>query len=435
MLAQLRVLRAALSAKMILLLEGRKISVGRSESNTLQLEDERLSRRHCLFESEGLCWILTDLNSENGTLVNGQRITSVTLRDGDRIVLGASEFEFKLQRNLEEAYGVDAELFKASTMLLGEDKCARCGRPAYTPEELKKPGLRRRTRAPLCRRCADSLMGKTIGGYRIEDKLADDRHAPVYRVAKAGENGPPLALKVLRKSEVPNDEVVSRFLREAEWRGRFDHPNIAAIHDAGETEELHFLVMEFVDGETVQDEVARRGPMEPPRARATALHVAAALRYLHGLGVVHRDIKPSNVMLTRSGLAKLIDLGSAKLFRDAAETDITRVGVGLGTLQFMSPEQAFDARSVDHRADIYSLGATFYFMLTGSYPYKVSSVVDVVARSHGGDWKPPSALRPQIPGAYDAVVRRMMNSDPEERYPDADALLLALTALNAAGGV
>ncbi|MBI3272108.1 MAG: protein kinase [Planctomycetes bacterium] len=433
MLAQLRVLQGPMRGKMILLLEGRKISLGRSEKNTLTLPDEDLSRRHCIFESEGLCWTLTDLNSHNGTFVNGQKITSVTLREGDRVRLGDSEFEFHVERNLEGAYGLGTDAFKKeSTLLLGEEKCARCGGTAYVPDAPSQNPLRRRARTLLCRRCADPLLGKVIAGYTLVDKVSDDRRVPVYRAGK-GDDPRAYAFKVLRKADAPSEEFVSRFLREAEWKERLDHPNIAAIHDAGETEELYFLAMEFVEGDTLEHLVARSGPMPPEQARSVALQVAAALEYLHSIRVVHRDVKPSNIMIGVEGRAKLIDMGSAKCYRDQAATDITRAGVGLGTLQFMSPEQAFDARSVDHRADIYSLGATFYFILVGTFPYKVRSVVDVVAKSHGDTWVSPRTHRPEVPEAYDAVIQKMMRGDPEDRYQEPAELHRALLALGHKG--
>jgi serine/threonine protein kinase/putative intracellular protease/amidase len=238
-----------------------------------------------------------------------------------------------------------------------------------------------------------------------------------------------VALKVISRSFTANPQAVERFRREVKAAARLAHANIVTAHDAEQAGELHFLVMEFVDGVSLDRLIAKQGTPTFSQACGLIRQAALGLQHAHEKGMVHRDIKPANLMVTRKGQVKILDFGLARLARElvATETqallpgqeapaDATAAGMILGTPDYIAPEQATDSRSADIRADIYSLGCTFYFLLTGQPPFPKGTVMQkLAAHMH----EAPAALtlkRSDIPAEVSRIVLRMMAKRPEERY-------------------
>ncbi|MGH2640969.1 MAG: protein kinase domain-containing protein [Actinomycetota bacterium] len=231
-----------------------------------------------------------------------------------------------------------------------------------------------------------------------------------------------VAVKVLGSWLADDGTFVERFRREALAAARISHPNLVAVFDAGTDDEIHYIVMEHVPGETLADVLRREGRLAPGRATGIAGSVGDALAVAHAARIVHRDVKPANVMLTGDGRIKVMDLGIA---RGLDGEDITRTSSILGTAGYVSPEQA-RGEPVDHRSDIYSLGCVLYEMLTGRQPFDGDNPV-AVAYQHVHDAPtPPSSLEPSVPPALEAVVLRAMEKDPAARYQSVVDMTAAL---------
>jgi serine/threonine protein kinase len=237
----------------------------------------------------------------------------------------------------------------------------------------------------------------------------------------------PVAVKVLPTRRAEDPTALERFRREARAVAQLKHPNIVGGHDIDSDGRVHFLVMEYVDGSTFHTIVQSRGPFDPIRAAHYIRQAALGLQHAHEAGLVHRDIKPSNLLLDRTGTVKVLDLGLARFFRDEAD-DLSRQRLEspLGTTDYMAPEQALDSHQADIRADIYSLGATFYFLLAGHGPYKEGTPIEKLVRRQVEGPRPVREIRPEVPEGLAAVLERMMARDPAERYPTPAAVAEAL---------
>jgi serine/threonine protein kinase len=185
-----------------------------------------------------------------------------------------------------------------------------------------------------------------------------------------------VAIKVLPVAKAKDPSYLERFYREARAVAALDHPNIVRAYDIDQDEKLHFLVMEYVDGASLQEIVKRAGPLEPLRAAHYMCQAAFGLQHAHeAAGLVHRDIKPGNILVDRTGAVKVLDMGLARFFHDEEDVLTKKYDENvLGTADYLAPEQALDSHAVDIRADIYSLGATFYFCLTGKTPFSEGTV-------------------------------------------------------------
>jgi len=273
--------------------------------------------------------------------------------------------------------------------------------------------------------------GLVLGNYRVLDRLGTGGMGTVYK----GEHlqlRQPVAIKVLAVQTDRGDwqRVLARFRAEVRAIVRLRHPHIVRVLDAGELAPsssdlpvLHYYVMEYIEGEDLEALVRKKGPLPIGLACEIIYQVASALQEAHRHHLVHRDIKPSNIFLTQDGQAKLLDFGLVRHL----ENRMTMPGTVLGTLDYMAPEQAQDASNVDIRADIYSLGGTLFWCLTGRQPFpsRGNLAQDLLLRRNQ---PPPSArgLRPDIPPALDAVIATMMQPDPDKRYSEPQAVMNAL---------
>ncbi len=275
---------------------------------------------------------------------------------------------------------------------------------------------------------AGTTFGLVLGNYRILERLGAGGMAIVFR-AEHVEMRHTVAIKVLPLATGQDERLQSRFTAEMRIVARLRHPNIVGALDAGRAlgdgpdgTVLWYLVMEYVPGMDLEAYVHSQGRLSTIKACSLMYQAASALEEIHKYQLVHRDIKPSNIMVTPEDQAKLLDFGLSRQI----DTRVTQPGTLLGTLDYMAPEQARDASSVDIRADIYSLGATLFWCLTGRVPFQDSG--------HGCDLyrrfqqPPPSARRyaPDVPAEMDAVLARMMALSPEERYQKPHAIMRAL---------
>jgi serine/threonine-protein kinase len=238
-----------------------------------------------------------------------------------------------------------------------------------------------------------------------------------------------VAVKVLSPRQAGDTEGLRRFQTEARSAARLDHPNIARAHYVGEDRGLQYIVFEFIDGTNVRDLVYGNGPFQIGDALNITLQIAGALAHAWEREVVHRDIKPSNIILTPEGLAKLVDMGLARLeYIEQTGHDETATGVTLGTFDYISPEQARNPRDADIRSDIYSLGCTLFFMLTGRLPFQEGTVLQKLL-AHQSDTPPDvRELRPDVPDILAAVLATMLAKRPEDRFQTPFELSAALTS-------
>ncbi len=256
-----------------------------------------------------------------------------------------------------------------------------------------------------------------IGGCEILGTLGEGGLGTVYR-ARQISMGRLVALKVLHKKWLKDEEFKKRFLLEARLAGRLSHQNLIQVFDVGRQGDILFFSMEFIDGDTVEDVVDRDGAMDLDRSLNIALQVLRAIAYMLRFDIVHRDIKPGNIMLTKSGIAKLGDFGFVKSKFDAL---LAPDGEVLGTPDYISPEQAMGTEEIDWRSDVYSLGCTLYHMLVGSPPFEGTG--STVMRKHiRAELPSPREINPDVPDAVCAVLERMMAKNPDDRYQNLDEL-------------
>jgi hypothetical protein len=262
--------------------------------------------------------------------------------------------------------------------------------------------------------------------YRILEPLGAGGMGVVYK-AEHVLMGRVVALKVLRGDVSDRPESVARFCREVKTLAQLSHPNIVTAHDAEEFGGVLFLVMEFVDGESLDRVLARSGPVPPALAAGWVRQVAEGLRFAHERGLVHRDLKPANLLLTPQGQVKISDFGLARISGALAPAPTTTpVGVVVGTPAYVAPEQARDPQTADIRADLYSLGCTWYELLTGRPPFPGGTVLQQLLAHQEQAPTPVTRLRPDVPREVVPVLERLLAKDPARRFQTPAELLAAL---------
>jgi hypothetical protein len=235
--------------------------------------------------------------------------------------------------------------------------------------------------------------------------------------------GQDVAVKILAPEFSQNASIVSRFVEEARTLALLEHPNIVALHNFVQRERRLYLVMQFVDGTTLEGVIQRRGGRVPvPEAVPVACRVLDALEYAHKRGVIHRDIKPSNILVNRDGVVKVTDFGIAKFNRP---TKLTETGQTLGTVRYMAPEQVRGGE-LDGRTDLYALGITLYETITGRLPFVGNTHFDLMSQQLSAAPPPPSSLVPDLPRGLEDVILCALQKDPAARFPDARTFRSAL---------
>lgn len=256
--------------------------------------------------------------------------------------------------------------------------------------------------------------GQKIPGYKVLGKLGAGAMATVFK-AKQLSLDRVVAIKVLPRKFTNNPQFIERFYAEGRAAAQLNHPNIVQAYDVGKAGDYHYFVMEFVDGTTVYDEIVKSKRFAERDAIDIVMQVAEALGHAHAKGIIHRDVKPKNIMMTRGGVAKLADMGLARAIsdREAAEAE---QGKAFGTPYYISPEQIRGELNIGPQADIYSLGATLYHMVTGNVPYDGKNPSAVMHKHLKAELAAPDHVNPKLGNGISEVIEMMMSKDPRGRY-------------------
>ncbi|MCI6407739.1 Stk1 family PASTA domain-containing Ser/Thr kinase [Veillonella caviae] len=248
--------------------------------------------------------------------------------------------------------------------------------------------------------------------YRIIDKIGVGGMADVYR----GEDtllGRPVAIKILHANFANDDEFVSRFKREAQAAGKLNHPNIVNMYDVGFDQDLHYIIMEYVDGKTLKEYITEKGRLSIDEAVKFTIAIGEGLEHAHAMGIVHCDIKPHNVIITRTGRVKVTDFGIARAMNST--NTVMYTNSIMGSAHYLSPEQA-SGKTIDGSTDIYSLGIVLYEMLSGKVPFEGETPIAVALKHVREKVIPPTRYNPSIPPLLESVVLKALSKDPKDRF-------------------
>jgi tRNA A-37 threonylcarbamoyl transferase component Bud32 len=326
--------------------------------------------------------------------------------------------------------------------------CPVCG----APTEVRPPAVATPDAGPAAPPpAAPGEVPPRLPGYEILEEVGRGGMGIVYK-ARQVERDRLVALKVIRKERLSHPEVVQRFRREVRAAARLSHPNVVLVYDADQEGDTHFLAMEYVPGLTLQRLVEQFGALPVPQACDYVRQAALGLQHAHEQALVHRDIKPANLMVTgsdpgrpgalgyRGAVVKVLDMGVARLHalsgtQEELLSTLTQDGAMLGTPDYIAPEQLENAHEADIRADLYSLGCTFHYLLTGQVPFPGGTLIQKLDKQRWAPPPPVDQLRPEVPPGVAAVVRKLMAKKPEDRYQTPAELVAALGQLARGGSI
>jgi eukaryotic-like serine/threonine-protein kinase len=269
--------------------------------------------------------------------------------------------------------------------------------------------------------------GQQIPGFRILGKLGAGAMATVFK-GKQLSLDRTVAIKVLPRKFSKNQDFINRFYDEGRAAAQLNHPNIVQAFDVGQAGEFHYFVMEYVDGSTVFDQIVRHKRFGENDAIDIGIQIAEALLHAHERHLIHRDVKPKNIMITSEGVAKLADMGLARAMTDKEAAEAEQ-GKAFGTPYYISPEQIRGDKDISPAADIYSLGATLYHMVTGAVPYDGKNPTDVMRKHLKAELVPPDHVNPKLSAGISQVIEMMMSKSIAKRYTTCSDLLTDLRAL------
>ncbi|MFN3484837.1 MAG: serine/threonine protein kinase [Planctomycetota bacterium] len=271
----------------------------------------------------------------------------------------------------------------------------------------------------------DPLIGIKIGSFRVEKRLAAGGMGVVYRARHISQDQE-VAIKLLAPTLAQDQEYVTRFFREAGAAGQIDHPNVVRVIDVGRHEDKYYLVMEYVEGETLDRILERERRLSLERATRLVRDVAAGLAAAHRAGIIHRDVKPGNIIVSRDGKPHLTDFGLAR--HTETRKGLTIEGTFLGTPEYASPEQV-EGRRLDHRTDLYSLGVTYFQLLSGTLPFLGESPMEIAIKRTKEEPRPLEHAFPAADPRACAIVRKLLQMEPSQRYASATDLIRDLDAI------
>ena len=434
-MAQLLFLTGKRKGQRLTIAEGKVFTVGRSATNDLALRDHKVSRIHCQLEVSDAVCSLSDLNSTNGTYVNGQKIKEKALHPGDHIGIGLTSFLLEGEPGAAPPKPKAAVLFcsrcggsvagkhlnaGASTWVGEKLLCLDC-LPKFLETQIRRARSKEESRPIL----AENLIGKTIAGNKISEKIADGNLGVVFRAEHITLHRP-VALKILAPEVTSDKPWLRNYLRRAHEAGRLVHPNIVLLYDIGESDGLYYIAMEYVPGETVRGLVKRMKRFPPAKAVDIATQVAHAIEYAQEQKVVHKDIKPKNILVDKLGVAKLLGFGSSAFVLRAPSRVLARSRPNVRDFRFCSPEFFRPKEALDFRSDIYSLGATVYYMLTGVAPLSAETNRDLAKRVQKEQPRPIRGIVEEVPEILARTVAKMMEKMPEHRHQTPQELLREL---------
>ncbi|MCI0340833.1 MAG: protein kinase [Planctomycetales bacterium] len=357
------------------------LTVGRDPGAGIPISDTLSSRLHFKFHvRDGACYVV-DLASLNGTYLNGRKVErEELLKPGDQVSAGETSFSF------------------------------------LADQEAKK---------------ADALIGEVVGGYRLLERIGRGGMGTVYKATQLSLNRE-VALKILSAKYTDDKTFIAMFVQEARQAAALNHPNIVQVYDVGKAKDTYYFSMEYMGGGSVQDILARDGKIPVAQALPMIVGAAKGLEFAEKKNIVHCDIKPDNLMLTEDGMVKIGDLGLSKNLRGGG-TDLGGAQV-FGTPHYIAPEQA-QGKPLDHRTDLYALGATFYRMVAGRTPFQGETARELVLKHVREEPVPLRGVDDSIPAEVEAFVQKLMKKEPGERHRNATELLEDLRAAMAAAGV
>src|SRR5690606_23427971 len=263
------------------------------------------------------------------------------------------------------------------------------------------------------------MIGSELGGrYELIERIGGGGMALVYK-ARDMLLGRKVAVKILRQQFVGDEEFIKRFRREAQAAASLSHPNVVSIYDVGQDGDIHYIIMEYVEGINLNDKIKQQAPLQVEEAVNIAMQICDALDHAHSNGIIHRDIKPHNILIGKNGRVKVTDFGIARAITSA---DITQTGSVLGSVHYFSPEQAKGAAQ-DAVSDLYSLGIVLYQMLTAKLPFSGDSPISVALKHLQEEVESPRAINPHIPQSVENIVLKALRKSPRERYASARAML------------
>jgi protein kinase-like protein/FHA domain-containing protein len=457
---------------------GRPFTVGRGVSASFRVRDLKLSRLHSELSVSGGLTIVTDLGSMNGTYVNSKRVASTALTDGDIIQVGYTRFKYSSSefrkpagstvqdssarpklapepaapvaepapeppsplppllhtklppasvredspaagepsdREVVSRLRIAAES-QAQALKRGEGLCASCRR-VVNAKEMKGGKATDFHGQVCCHECmtSDPLMGRTLVGYRIDAKLGSNAWSLTYKAEQLS-MARSVVLRVLRPEVSSDNELLTQFLASVKRGGQISHPNLVRIYDIGRTDEFCYVSSEYIDGENLRRRLPKRSSFTTLRAVEVMLNMAGAVAIAHRRDVYHRDIRPSNIIFNDEDIPKLTGLGFAKSLEDTIAAADSRVQHTADLILYWSPECVVDPTQASREADVYSLGAVLYAMLTGGPPFSCSDAVDLVRHIRHLRPKPLGAVRSDVPQRLRSVVAKAMAKNPSDRY-------------------
>ncbi|MCI0682994.1 MAG: serine/threonine protein kinase [Gemmataceae bacterium] len=272
-----------------------------------------------------------------------------------------------------------------------------------------------------------NLTAQLIPGYKLLDKIGQGSMGAVYKARQLSMDRI-VAIKVLHQKFAANKEFLARFRREAHLAAKFNSNHIIQAIDVGQSGTINYFVMEYVEGVTIKEELEKGKIYDEAEAIDIVLQIARALQSAHRRNLIHRDIKPANIVITKDGTAKLADLGMARATTDEAHIEKER-GLTMGTPHYMAPEQIRGKSDVDSRADMYSLGATLFHMVTGRPPFPYPTIDEVLRAHLKEELTPPDHINTKLSAGLGEVVEFMMAKSRKKRYPSPDELILDLECL------
>ena len=333
---------------------------------------------------------------------------------------------------LGHGYVTEEELDRARGSLVGRTDLVaiKSLAQALVAQTSVTPNQVRRVLAALKQETSTDRPALSVPGYEIISRVGRGSQAVVFR-AKQVSMDRIVALKILDNRAATTADFKERFIKEARSAAALSHNNIVQAYDAGEVAGVSYFVQEFVEGTTVADVLKERGkPFAEAEALDLIIQIAEALAHAHSRGFIHRDVKPKNIMLTPEGVAKLADMGLARQASDA-EAALAEAGKAFGTPYYIAPEQIRGDPNIDFRADIYSLGATLYQMLTGRVPFEAPTPQQVMQKHLLRALVPPDHINTKLSAGISEVVEVMMSKRPKDRYASTPDLLLDLKAVRA----
>ncbi|MBI3407844.1 MAG: protein kinase [Planctomycetes bacterium] len=407
--------------------------LGRSRATESHLLDPHVSRIHCQVLQEGDRWVVADYDSAAGTFVNGKRVSKQALVPGDIIRIGNTRLQFA------EDAGAQAAAAPAGAPVAAPG-AKRASLPVAQPIAGQGAPPRRKGAVPVAQPAgargpawAASLVGQKIAHFKIGSPLARSNSGYVFHAREIRKNIP-VALKVLDPEFSSNQKSVKRFVEAMKSVMPLRHPYLIKFYGAGKTSGHCWIAMEYVAGESLAAVVGRieqTGMLDWRQVMRLGIRLARALEYAHGKKLIHQSVTPQNILVGKDqGQVKLTDLMLATAIDGDPTKPISAAGVPSEELSYMPPERTDGpGKTVDSRADVYSLGATLYAMLTGQPPFQASTVADLVAKIRLE--APPSlkTLHLGIPDDFERLVVRCLAKRPEDRFPNMKEVLRTMAGL------